>query len=184
MMLAFAHPSLASILVVAYVAAGGGVAWRLYRQDPSWTVLAGALVAWPVFLPLLTDASPTTRGPLAGRIDQEFGSLTRTLADPSVEEVPWAADLTALRSALERSDERLALVDRLIDQSPPGSASDLIEARNRSAAELGGVLDEVVQLRLQIGLAALAGDRGAVRARLTALLDRAAALDEVTQFHG
>lgn len=182
-MLAFAHPSLASVLLVAYVAVGGGVAWRLHREEPSWVVLTGALVAWPVFLPLLGGGGSAS-GPLGARIAQEFDALTRTLADPSVEDVPWAVDLSALRLALERSDERLALVDRLIAQSPPGTAGDLVSARDRSAAELGGVLDEVVQLRLQIGLAALAGDRGAVRARLTALLDRAAALDEVTRFHG
>ncbi|MCA9567062.1 MAG: hypothetical protein KC656_04430 [Myxococcales bacterium] len=183
-MIAYVQPGLAAVLGVAYLATGGAVAWSLYRKDPSPAVVAGALVAWPVFLPLLgaPPARPRLGGPLQGRIHEVFGALERTLADPVAAGVPWDADVGGLRDALLASDARLGLADRLLAET--GGDAGLREARERAACAIGGVLDEVVQLRLQIGLAALHGDEGAIRAHLAALLARVRALDEVTRIHG
>jgi hypothetical protein len=184
-MLAFIAPGLPSVLGVLYFGIGGAVAWQLHRQDPSLGVTAGALVAWPVFLPLLAPAStPVSSGPMQGAIDEVFCALRTTLRDPAVVDVPWEADLQGLQAALVRSDERLALVDRLLAEETGGARGELEDARARSVAEIQAVLDEVVQLRIQIGLAALAGDNGSVRDQLAELLGRVRALDEVTRFHG
>lgn len=180
---ALAQPGLLEGVGAAYLVVGGLVAWRL-RGDGSWAAAVGALVAWPVFLPLLTGPTgPAGAGPHAGRIRDVFAALERTLADPAAGEVPWNGDLDGLRDALLRTDERLGLVDRLLAESPPDRAEGLRAARTRTSGEIGAVLDEVVQLRLQIGLAALAGDAASVRERLHELLHRARALDEVAT-HG
>jgi hypothetical protein len=60
------------------------------------------------------------------------------------------------------------------------SALALRQARARSAGEIEAVLAGVLQLRLQIGLLALAGDDRAARQRLAELRDRARALEELT----
>jgi hypothetical protein len=180
--IAFAQPGLLEVLGLAYLGAGAAVAWRL-RDETSWAALCGAVVAWPVFLPMIGAPDPAGTGPYRTRIQTAFASLERTLADPAAGEVPWDADLTGLREALLRTDERLGLVDRLLAESGPARADALVGARARTGAEIEAVLDEVVQLRLQIGLAALAGDAASVRERLTELLARARALDEVAT-HG
>lgn len=185
-MLAYAQPGLAGVIGALYLVAGGTVAWRLSQRETSPAALLGAVVAWPVFLPLL-GAPPRRKslpGPLAPRIETVFRGLAVTLADPAVAEVPWEANLEGLREALYRSDERLGLVDRLLEETAAGEAGPVREARRRAEEEIERVLDEVVQLRLQIGLAALAGDNGSVRDRLGELLLRVRALDEVTRIHG
>lgn len=179
-MIALALPSLPAALGCLYGAIGVGVAWQVHRKNPDLTAALGALVAWPVYLPLL--AGPTlVAGPYSARIVAVFRALETTLADPAAGEVPWDADLTGLRAALQRTDERLALVDRLLAETPSDA---LRRARERASAEIEAVLEEVVQLRVQIGLAALAGDAASVRDRLAELLLRAKALDEVTAIDG
>lgn len=176
------EPGLLELVGLAYVVAGGVVVWRL-RGRLGWAAGVGAFAAWPVFLPLL--AGPSERpGPHATRIGEVFAALERTLADPAAEEVPWSADLGGLRTALSRADERIGLVDRLLADAGPTDTTPLRSAREAAAGELLAVLDEVVQLRLQIGLAALHGNAASVRERLSELLARAEAIDEVSGLHG
>ncbi|MEZ4320430.1 MAG: hypothetical protein R3F61_23320 [Myxococcota bacterium] len=181
-MIAFAQPGLLELLGASYLVAGGVVVWRLGGRL-GWAGTVGAFAAWPVFLPLLTG--PTERpGPHGARIHEVFAALERTLTDPAAEEVPWSADLGGLREALSRADERIGLVDRLLADAGPAPTGTLRQAREAAAGELLAVLDEVVQLRLQIGLAALHGNAASVRERLSELLARAEAIDEVTGLHG
>ena len=186
-------PGLLELLGVAYLVVGAGVATRLHRGGQvGWGGAVGAFAAWPVFLPVL--AGPTAgAGPFAARIQEVFAALERTLRDPAADDVAWSNDvgLSGLRVALERADERIALVDRLLSEaraSNPGDAERLAaltgpldEARAKAADELSAVLDEVVQLRLQIGLAALHGNAASVRERLAELQARAEAIDEVSE---
>ena len=174
-------------LGVAYLAGGVVVAGLLEQAGrPRGTVL-GALVAWPLLLPLLGEApSPTAPalppGPLRGRIDQVLGALQDTLGDPAASEVPWEADLAGLRRALEDADSRLALADRLLADGTDGAeeaAAQLRAARARRADAVRAVLAEVQALRLQVGMAALAGDDDALSSRLQELSTRAATLSEV-----
>jgi len=176
------QPGLLELVGVSYLAAGGVVAAKL-GDRLGWAGRIGALAAWPVFLPLLSG--PTGRpGPHGPRIIEVFSALERTLADPAADGVPWTADLSGLRQALTRSDERIALVDRLICDAGSAPTGPLKSAREQAATELQAVLDEVVQLRMQIGLAALHGNAESVKQRLSELLDRARAIDEVTGLHG
>ena len=84
------------------------------------------------------------------------------------------------------TDERLGLVDRLLrDTAEPQdpdiarSHGTLATARAHTAAEIEAVLTGVVQLRLQVGLLALAGDGGGVADRLKQLRARVTAIEEV-----
>lgn len=171
------------VVVLTYLTVGVGVAWRLAGRH-GWGPAAGALLAWPVFLPLLTDRADHSGGPHAARIAAAFAALEHTLEDPAAGDVPWDADLSGLRSALCRTDERLGLVERLLADAEGARTETLIAARDRTRSEIEAVLDEVVQLRLQIGLAALAGNAASVRERLSELLSRAEALDEVATLDG
>lgn len=182
-MIALALPSLPAVLGLTYAAIGAGVAWGVHRREPGLIGAFGALVAWPVYLPLLVaEPSGPRTGPHARRITQVFRSLEATLADPAAGDVPWDADLSGLEGALRRTDERLALVDELLAETPGASTLEL--ARARTSGEIEAVLEEVVQLRVQIGLAALAGNSASVRDRLAELLHRAQALDEVSSIDG
>src|SRR5690606_26310440 len=99
-------------------------------------------------------------------------------------------DLDGLITALYRADERLALVDRLLDsmQTPEGlptqgglaqSLADLRRARAVAAAEVEAVLEGLAQLRVQIGLRSLVGNSVPVRECLRDLRARLAAVDEL-----
>ena len=58
-------------------------------------------------------------------------------------------------------------------------AERLQAARDKAAAEVEAVLKGLVQLRVQLGLVALAGETGPVRDRLMELSARLTALEEV-----
>ncbi len=184
-------PGLLELLGVAYLVVGAGVAAKLHRSGRVGVAGAiGAFAAWPVFLPVLAGPSGGS-GPFASRIVEVFAALERTLHDPAADDVSWSADLTGLQTALHRADDRIALVDRLLSEARASGPSDparmdaltapLVEARQTAADELSAVLDEVVQLRLQIGLAALHGNAASVRHRLAELQARAEAIDEVSE---
>jgi hypothetical protein len=188
-------PGLLELLGVAYLVVGAGVATRLHRSGRVGLGGAvGAFAAWPVFLPVLAGPS-SGAGPFANRIVEVFAALERTLHDPAADDVAWssdvAVDLSGLQTALFRADDRIALVDRLLSEARASGPRDparlaaltapLDEARALAADELSAVLDEVVQLRLQIGLAALHGNAASVRQRLAELQARAEAIDEVSE---
>ena len=185
-MLAFAawsSTTTVASVVLAYLGSGLAVGAVLARKGHSAATAWSALAVWPMLLPLLESPQPRlATGPFAARIESAFAALREVLVDPAAGEVPWAADLDGLRQVLLRSDERLALVDGLLadaDDSVEGAAAQLRSARAHTAGEIEAVLAEVAQLRLQVGLVALAGNAEAVRERLGELVNRARALDEV-----
>ncbi|TNE88786.1 MAG: hypothetical protein EP330_13425 [Deltaproteobacteria bacterium] len=184
--------SAATVLVLlGYTAVGAGVGARLSRDGHSSATTASALAAWPLLLPLLGEAPPPVRrapgsGPFASRIHTAFARLEEALGDPASAELPWDAEVGALRDVLLSADTRLALVDRLLDdevedEEVARSREALAEARERAAAEIEAVLSGVSQLRLQVGLLALQGEALPVTERLRELAARAGALDEVTR---
>jgi len=177
-------PSPGSLLLVAYLLAGVAIAaWLERRGMPTGAVL-GSVVAWPLLLPLLGGERQrlpsAARGARADRIDQALDTLLDTLADPAAASVGWDDDLTELRASLHHLDARLALVDRLLEEEPGApSAPALRRASEEARRDIDAVLAEVSELRLQVGLMALAGDGARVRERLQELSGRARALDEI-----
>lgn len=183
-------PPLALGLVLLYLGAGAGSALALARRHQPAATAASALVAWPILLPLLWDSPrrPGARGPLAGRIEQVLDALDTTLRDPAAGDLAGDEDLVGLRASLLQADERLALVDKLLaeDASDPWIARDLDAlrtARDHAMAEVEAVLSGVVQLRIQVGLLALAGNAAPVRDRLRELRGRIGALEEVSRLN-
>jgi hypothetical protein len=184
--------ALATGYLLTGVLVGAGLA---RRGQPSATALS-ALAMWPLLVPLLREAPEPAQprlspGPFAPRIDAALDALA-TIATEADGDVAGAdlADLGGLRQALRRADHRLARVDRFIASevaAPEDLRSEgaqrqleaLRAARVHAAAEIEGVLDQVAELRLQIGLVALSGGDDRVREQLAAIQSRIAALDEV-----
>jgi hypothetical protein len=172
---------MSAALLGAYLLVGVGVALVLQRRaEPPGAVL-GALLAWPLLVPLLKRPPRPPRGRDGERIDRALDALLETLADPAAAEIGWTDDLTGLRTALHRVDARLTLVDRLLHEQPDApSAAALEQARTAARGDIDRVLGEVTELRVQVGLVTLAGDGARLRDRLRDLSARAAALDEVS----
>ncbi len=173
--------TLSGALGLVYLAAGVATAALLeQRQRPRGAVI-GALVAWPLMLPLLSgEPTPVGRGPMSERIDATLRALAQTLADPAARELGAEADLSGLRTALHAADARLALVDRVLADAPEGPATGEVRAaRAQGERAILGVLEEVQQLRLQVGIAAIAGGSELLAERLSELSARARALAEV-----
>ncbi|MFN7143972.1 MAG: hypothetical protein ACK4YP_09365 [Myxococcota bacterium] len=170
------------LLLAAWLAVGGVTAMVLHqRGQPVATVLA-AVAAWPVLLPVLGDAA-TSRGPFATRIDTCFTALRAALADPAATGVVTPEELVALERSLCRADQRIAMVDRLLaEEALRGDplASQLVRARGFAADEVEAVLRGVVQLRVQVGLLALAGDTVPIRDRMRELGARVRAIEEIS----
>jgi hypothetical protein len=175
-------------LVVVYALVGVGMAWLLSRRTVDRSTSLGAIVCWPLLLPLLSTTSPGGAGPLAARIDDCIEALHDTLGDPAAAPMDGPEDLEGLTAALYRADERLALVDRLLGslgQSGGGRAglaqslAQLQQARAAAVAEVEAVLEGLDQLRVQIALRSLAGNSVPVRERLRDLRARLVAADEL-----
>jgi len=169
--------------VLLYLLCGAAIGVALVHRGQAAATALTAVVLWPVCLPLLTDASPPLpRGPFADRIAVALAALENALTDPAAAQVASTADVAALRTALARADARLAMVDRLLAES--GLEDDalsmrLASARAHAAGEVESVLRGAIQLRVQVGLVALAGDTLPIRDRLAQLAARARALEEV-----
>lgn len=173
--------TLSAVLVVSYAATGALVAGWLDKQGQSRATSLGALLAWPLLLPLLSGpVRPAGRGPLAEEIDACLAALHRTLADPAAQDLQVDTDLEGLQDALRAADARLALVDRVLSDAPAGLAAGEVRAA-RAAGEkaVRGVIDEVHQLRLQVGMAAMAGGHELLAQRLADVAARAATLSEL-----
>jgi len=181
----FAPADVGAVAALGWLGVGAWVGHRLHRDGAGAGVSIAALGVWP----LLLGARPAIEGgPLGRRIDAAFDSLTEALADPSAEQVANHGELSALRSSLVEADRRLALVDTLLAEAPSdgpedlrGSLTRLRAARAHAASEAEAVLSGVLQLRIQVGLRALAGDTVEVSGRLTELRARLSALDELGQ---
>lgn len=171
-----ATPGLPELLGLGYVAAGLGIALKLERRQLSRSTVLSALVCWPLYLGLLTDSGPPPppTGPLAARIRQAFEALAAAELD--------LGEVDDLRRTLEAADRRLAKVDALLaeDLGYTGEAyGRLQQARARTAAEIEGVIDGVLELRIQVGLVELAGDTAPITERLRELRGRVEALEEI-----
>jgi len=164
-------------LAAGWVAVGLAVAGLLLRQGQTTPAALAALVCWPLLLPLLGAARPAA-GPYGVRIDEAVARLDRALREVGE---PLPEDLRALARALHQADARVARYDRLhadAADAEPEDRARLVEARARAAGELESVLAEVVRMRVQVGLAALA-EGAPVRARLGELSARVGGVDEV-----
>ncbi len=189
----FSGPELAVVLALAWVGAGTVVGLRLHRTGASAAAAVAALGAWPLLLGEPEPATPPepVGGPLVGRIESAFDALATALADPAAGDVASVGELAALRRSLVEADRRLALVDGLLAEAPSdpdpaveASLARLRRARAHAASEAEAVLSGVLQLRIQVGLLALAGDALPVRERLVELRARVAALDELSGLEG
>lgn len=173
------------VLLAVYLAIGAVTAGALRGRGQAPGVVASAVVAWPLLLGLF-EASPTpglVPGPLHARIQRSFLDLTAALRDAAAPELVTEGELAVLRASLLAVDSRLGMVDRLLDDEalrgdPLGDR--LRQARARAAAEIEGVLRGMVQLKLQVGLLALAGDTLPVRERMRELGARVRALEEIS----
>ncbi len=171
------------LLLAAWLIVGGGTALVLARRGQPAATALSALVAWPVLLPILADAVPRHIGPFTTRIDTCFTALRTALADPSATGIVTADELVSLEQALRRADGRIGMVDRLLAEEALRAdplAVQLERARGLAADEIEAVLRGVVQLRVQVGLVALAGDTLPVRERLRELGARVRAIEEIS----
>ena len=172
------------LLVALWLAIGACTGLAIARRGLPLTTAATAVAAWPVLLPLLADPVATVLpGPHTTRIVTTFGALDAALREPAARDVVGREAIDRLRLALHRADARIAMVDRMLQDdvvaADPASAP-LVEARARAAAEVDAVLRGVVQLRVQVGLLALAGDTAPARDQVGELLARVRALEEIT----
>lgn len=169
------------LLLVGWLAVGALTGLTLSRRGQPLATALTAVLAWPVLVPLLTGAPSS--GPFAERIAGCFAALRAALADPAAASVVSNEELVALEAALVRADARIAMVDRLLQEdalSQDPLSSQLSRARGHAADEVEAVLRGVVQLRVQVGLVALAGDTLPVRDRMRELGARVSALEELS----
>lgn len=169
------------VLVLAWLTLGAVTGVTLARRGQPTSTALTALLAWPVLLPLLGGVP--AGGPFADRIAAAFSALRAALADPSAASVVNPEEIVALEGALRRADARIAMVDRLLQEDALGEdplSAQLRRARGHAADEVEAVLRGVVQLRVQVGLVALAGDTLPVRERMRELGARVSALEELS----
>lgn len=175
-------PSMLVLCVaVLYVLIGLGVGLGFLRQGARGAG-AAAVLAWPLMLGDLGGPGPAAAGPYARQIRRGLRSLQEALSEPDAEGLVPASHLTAIEGALCDADARVARVDRLLQDADVQASPDgerLRSARARAAAEIEAVLKGLVQLRVQLGLVALAGETAPVREQLDALAARLATLDEL-----
>lgn len=104
----------------------------------------------------------------------------------------WLYDLGTLERSLRAADARLGLVDKILAEAAEDRAGvgadaslhTLADRRARAVAGIEAVLDELVRMRVQIGIVALSGDTHSVRRSLVSLTARVRALDEISRLGG
>ncbi len=177
--------TLAMLLGVGWLVVGVTVGGLLLRQGQPTSAAAAAVLAWPAMVSLLGAESMDTpgAGPFGAKITAAFAATRAALSEPALAGVVELSSLQGIERSLRRADARLAAVDRLLEDpivaGDPGSGR-LITARAHAADEVEAVLKQLLTVRVQLGLVALAGDTSAVRAHLGELAARAQALEEVT----
>lgn len=177
--------TLAIMLGAGWLIVGIFVGGLLLRQGQPTSAAAAAVLAWPAMVSLLGAESIDAPGlgPFAAKITAAFAGLRAALAEPALAGVVELHSLHGIERSLRRADARLAAVDRLLeDPVVAGDAGSgrLITARAHAAEEVEAVLRQLLAVRVQLGLVALAGDTSAVRSHLGELAARAKALEEVT----
>lgn len=180
---------LTAALLGVYGLVGVVVAVGLWRAGTDPAAAAAAVVAWPLLIgvrPGAAAVAETTKGPLRDAIDRTFDRLDDAAVRVGGLGPEWREERVVLREALCRADERLAAVDRILADDrdvPAESLARLRERRDRSALEVERVLGDLAELRVQMGLLALAGDIEPLRDGLRGLVARARALDELASLH-
>jgi hypothetical protein len=153
-----------------WMVAGAVVAWALAQRGHAMP--ASALLAWPFLLPALL-------GRRGDRVDEALDALSAALTTAGS---PELCDTAALRRALRAAERRLAELGRLRRESAevgdPALLAEVDAALERTRAEVDGVLLAVQRLRIQLGMAGLAGP-GSLGETLAGLRARVAALGEV-----
>lgn len=171
------------VIAAAWLVIGLGVATAMQRQGHPPSTAFAAVIAWPALLPVLASAPESDHsGPFSDRIARAFAALRQSLSDPHVAGVTDVIALSSIEASLMRADARIAAVDRLLaDPTVAGDpgADRLRAARTKASSEVETVLSQLVHVRVQLGLVALAGDTSTVRAHLGELAARARALEEV-----
>lgn len=172
--------SLVVVLLAAWITIGASVGVLLHQRGQPVATALSAVVAWPAMVGALGGSVGS--GPYDAQIRAAFAALRGALADPVAAGLAEVAALDPIEASLRVADRRIAAVDRLL--ADPAVAQDegavrLRAARSRAGAEVEAVLKQLVTVRVQLGLVALAGDTESVRGHLLALAARARALEEV-----
>lgn len=174
------------LLLALYLVSGAVTATLLHRAGHPPATAVSALAAWPLLVPLAwPNAAAEPSGPHADRIRRSVDALARALADPATSGLATETELAALTEALLAADARVGRVDRILaeaDGSDPALAASserLRSARDRAHDEIAVVVSELDQLRLHAALMVLSGDTAAASERVSALVQRARAIDEV-----
>jgi len=166
---------------LAYFAVGLFMALRFHREGRT-AAAAAAVFTWPLLLESDPETAGGRTGPFAVAIRKGVADLRSALDEPGVEGLFDDADVQRIQAALCAADARVGTVDRLLSDPAVRETSEgtrLQAARDKAAAEVEAVLKGLVQLRVQLGLVALAGETGPVRDRLMELSARLTALEEV-----
>ena len=166
--------SLIPYIILLYILIGSFIGATLHRKGQPTATALSAVLAWP----LLIGSTTQGNGPLSSKIMAAFSALESAATETSG--LINNEEVNALRHHLLLADSRLAIVDRLLqDPQLSRSGARLKQARERAAAEISEALEEVIELRIQMGLVTLAGDTGPVRERMTALRAQIHALEEI-----
>lgn len=169
------------LAAVAYFAVGLFMAARFHREGHTATA-AAAVFTWPLLLEAGAEVRSQRTGPFSGSIRSGVADLRGALHEPGVEGLFEDTDVQRIEQALFTADARVGTVDRLLSDPAVRETTEgarLQAARDKAAAEVEAVLKGLVQLRVQLGLVALAGETGPVRDRLMELSARLTALEEV-----
>ncbi len=166
---------------IVYFVIGLCRALQLARDGHPGTA-AAAVFTWPLLLESAPEKVPHRTGPFAPAIRKGANDLRSALTEPGVDGLFQESDVQRIEHALFTADARVGTVDRLLADPAVRDTTEgqkLRRARDQAAAEVEAVLKGLVQLRVQLGLVALAGETGPVRDRLMELSARLTALEEV-----
>ncbi len=176
--------SIGALWLVAGAAVATGLAWRGHPEATAWT----ALVAWPFLLPLLRALPEREPAGRADTIEDAIAGAREAIARVDGVDPRWLGEIEALRAALRGMDRRLAPIEAALAVPVPGDDPELARAHaalaeeaERARAAIRHGIAGLHHLRLQAGLADLAGGSAGTAARLDELRRRMAALAEVAR---
>ena len=144
------------VALLAWVAVGLLVSHLLARAAAPPAARAAALLAWPIFLSLLSPAPPEPApGPNRDRIAADLSRLDAAMRAAGISD---PAGISALRRALSALDQRAAdLAALLRDEharagADPALTAPIEQEIARCARELDEALSELSRLRVRLHL--------------------------------